>query len=51
MKFWMFIFNLVLAALLGGIISAINGGTKMESVLLCMLFLIWFEVRDMDLKS
>jgi hypothetical protein len=48
MKFWMFILNLVFAAILGGIISAVNGGTKMEAVLLCMLFLIWFEIRDKE---
>jgi hypothetical protein len=50
MKFWMTMFNVVIGSIMGGIIAAFNGGTKMEGILLAFMFIIWFEVRDTDLK-
>jgi hypothetical protein len=43
-------FNVVVGSLLGTIIGAFNDASKMEAIMLGFLFIIWFEVRDMDLK-
>lgn len=45
-SYWLFIINIVVAAVLGGVLSAINDGERIDAVILSMIFLVWFEVKD-----
>lgn len=45
-SFWMFIFNVVWGSILGAVIAAINDGTRMEGIIMGLLFIVWMEVRD-----